>query len=471
MNEITQSLRRVRRRMDAQSFLEKLTVSTFAGCMAFSAALGGEILRGGQMPGGAVVVGIASLTLIASLIWTAVRRATLHDAAVRIDALARTRDRFVSTLAFSENPRANPLELCAIEECGRFVAGFDSRPFTRLRAPRRAAWLLAPALACAALAFAAHFIHEKNQSDPAAQKFLAEKADALEQLAKQIDKANAPEKNGDLQKLAEELRKSEARLRDDAKPNEDANKSALRELSSLEEKLSRMRSPQDLAALALALQGASATKSAGDALKRGDLVSAAEQLEKLADKLAEQSAEERERLERALQQALAQLGESPQNAMSADDTRRALQHLADALKQRAGESQRGGSGAQGSALQATLAALQEMKDGMPRSGEPGAPGDAQGRADGQRAVQNFHQNGDSQKLAAVTNSEVPSGQPGSEHDTGTTKTPFGTPLKKGGDEAKAASLSGALGQGESLQSLVTTHGDSAKPAQRVPRDL
>lgn len=474
MNEITQALRRVRRRMDAQSFLEKLTACALAAGVGFSALLAWRLFSGRPAPGVSEVLGISALALAGALIWTAARRASLHETAERIDALAQTRDRFITALSFSQRADADPsaLERCALAECRGFAAAFDPQPFTRLRVPRRAAWLLAPALACALVIATAHFFHEKNRPDPAASELLAEKAGALETLAKQVDKANETEKSDELKKLAEELRKSEARLREDARPDEDANKTALRELSTLEEKIDRMRTPEELAALATELQKMPSAKNAADALRRGDLAGAAEELEKLAREAAGQSPAEREKLARALQEALAraqanrqgQLAQAMNDAANMSDAQQALQRLAEALRQAAAQ-RRSGAGAQSRALQGALAALQAMKLGRPVGDASDSAAGADGRAADQRvAIQNF-QNGKPQAALAI-DPAAPSGQAGSEHDTGTTKTPFGAPQKRAESDSPASDLAGVLGHGESLQSLVTTHGDTAKSAQR-----
>lgn len=469
MNGITQTLRCVRWRMEAQHFLDRLTACGLAAGAAFFCRLGWKLWQGRGTPGGVEIFGVSSLALIAALAWTAARRASLHETAARIDALAQTRDRFVTALAFSEKARGSELEKCALAECGRFIAGFDARRFTRLRWPRRAAWLLAPALGCCAMLGLAHFVREKNPPDPAAEALTGEKARELEILARQIDKANEAEKNDELKKLAEALRRSEARLREASCSRDAANKAVLRELSSLEAmaEAARNAKAQELAALAQALrQAASATKEAGAALERGELASGAEQLEKIARETARQSAAEREKLARALRQALAEveageLSKSAGELAASGDAPRALQKLAEALRRLAGEPQRGRAGGKNQTLQQAIAALQEMKAGRAEHGDAGDGGAARG----QIAMQDFQKEGEP-RTGALADAGAPGGQAGGEHDTGTTQTPLGPAQKRAAENENASLISGAPGEGESLQSLVTTHGGSAQSSRR-----
>ena len=64
----------------------------------------------------------------------------------------------------------------------------------------------------------------------------------------------------------------------------------------------------------------------------------------------------------------------------------------------------------------------------------------------------------------------PSGQAGSERDTGTTDTPFGKDVNAAGKDAKAQQLAGRQGEGESLQQSLTSAGDHSK-SNRGYKDL
>jgi hypothetical protein len=62
--------------------------------------------------------------------------------------------------------------------------------------------------------------------------------------------------------------------------------------------------------------------------------------------------------------------------------------------------------------------------------------------------------------------QLPSGQPGSEKDTGTTETPFGEKSGKRDEPGEDKSLKGRLGEGESLSQLLPTAGDTSKSQRR-----
>jgi hypothetical protein len=60
---------------------------------------------------------------------------------------------------------------------------------------------------------------------------------------------------------------------------------------------------------------------------------------------------------------------------------------------------------------------------------------------------------------------IPSGQPGSEYDKGTTASPLGS-VKNVDAPGKAVHLSGTLGEGESLSEMILTHDDNSRSSQR-----
>jgi hypothetical protein len=61
---------------------------------------------------------------------------------------------------------------------------------------------------------------------------------------------------------------------------------------------------------------------------------------------------------------------------------------------------------------------------------------------------------------------LPSGQPGGERDTGTTDTPFGKEQNPAGQDGQQQSLTGRLGQGETLQQFLPGIADASKSKRR-----
>jgi hypothetical protein len=113
------------------------------------------------------------------------------------------------------------------------------------------------------------------------------------------------------------------------------------------------------------------------------------------------------------------------------------------------------------ALKNLLAALQNLKfgEGQPNLGGESKPGDQPGSI----AMQNFA------KDAPPGNGgdpRFPSGQPGSEHDTGTTDTPFGKDQIDPARDGQAQSSPGRLGEGETLQQFLPGVADVSKSKRR-----
>jgi hypothetical protein len=137
----------------------------------------------------------------------------------------------------------------------------------------------------------------------------------------------------------------------------------------------------------------------------------------------------------------------------------AAKKLAQMLRQMAqgktGQAQNNPQSAQ--TMQNLLSALQNMKFGEnPPSGSP-QPGQAPGKI----AMQSFAKN-DPGAQPGEGDPRLPSGQPGSERDTGTTDSPFGKDQNETGKDAQAQQLTGRQGEGESLQQSLTSAGDGSK---------
>ena len=215
-----------------------------------------------------------------------------------------------------------------------------------------------------------------------------------------------------------------------------------------------------------------ATKPAAEAMQSGDLAQAAKELEDAAKQPTKDEAEKtlREALDRLgkqrkLSEAMQQLAKQLQQQGGEGKSGESLQKLAQMLKKMGQQKGSGGKpGQQPTAeqLKQLMAALENMKFGEPQDsgGEPKAPGDGPG----QLTMRNFAKpNPDG---SPPNGSPIPSGQPGSERDTGTTETPFGKNPGDAASKGTEAALKGRLNEGESLSQLLPTSGDTSKSTRR-----
>ena len=478
IEDLLRSLRAARRRMRVQWFFERFVRFTLCAALALIliATARRWILHSVSLPpiwwlAAPVLAGVAAFVV------TMLRRVELRDVAGIVDRLGDTHDRSLTALVFAKMP--TPFQQLAMDECRTFLAKKNLARLIPIRRPRAIGYLLIPIITLALLHWESRITaHAREREKEAAQKQVSPTAGQLEQLAKEIEKALDPAKDEELKKLAEQLKKSAEQLRAQDNGADEAAKAALRELSQLEQMLQQMQkapasaSPEEMKQLAEDLAKNDATKSAADAMKSGDLAQAAKELEEAAKQPTKDEAEKtlREALDRLgkqreLSEAMQQLAKQLQQQSGEGKSGESLQKLAQMLKKMSG--QKGSSGKPGQQptaeqLKQLMAALENMKFGEPQDsgGEPKAPGDGPG----QLTMQSFSKpNPDG---ANPDGSQIPSGQPGSEKDTGTTETPFG---KKPGDAASKgaeAALKGRLNEGESLSQLLPTAGDTSKSARR-----
>ena len=142
----------------------------------------------------------------------------------------------------------------------------------------------------------------------------------------------------------------------------------------------------------------------------------------------------------------------------------ALQKLAQMLKQMGQKnSSSGQQGKQPSAqmLKNLMAALENMKQGEQQDSDA----DPKSSGNGKLTIQSFAKPNPGSS-PQPDDSQVPTGQPGSEHDRGTTDTPFGKQPAESADKGNNAALKGRLNEGESLSQLLPTAGDNSKSARR-----
>jgi hypothetical protein len=401
-------------------------------------------------------------------------------------------------------PRS-PFEELTLAECTRYIESFPVRRWTPIRLPRAARFFAVPAVALALLCWHASLHIGEPPADPLLNASISQRAAALAALADKLRHLDPQARTPELDRLAAEMKKSAQRLQDNPAENaSDKLKGALGEISSLEAMLAAMKqaaaeqkaSPAELTALRAALAADPQTQDAAKSLEQGKLEQAAAQLEQLVQQLEKQgnAAQALQQLAQSMQeqaskltaaeknQVAQQMQQAAQAAQAGETTlsEQALQRLADLLKKlgQNGASQpgksSGGSGAAGqrmtqNELQNLLNALENMKEGLPGSGNantPGSPLDGKGGAPSLALVESFARNSDGSSAG-----ETPTGLPGSERDEGTTGKIFSDqPAAEAKHAGPAARLEGVLGNGQALQELVGATGDHSKASARY-RDL
>jgi chemotaxis protein histidine kinase CheA len=488
---VLRNLRAARRRLSTQLFLTTLVKMGLLGGAVL--VIHGAVNRWlfGRMPWDAqVAAGVGLGALGFAVLITLARRRSLPEIAGLVDRLGQTRDRFLTALDFTKTPEDGPMRAMAVEECVRFVGAGKFAQLIPVRVPREVIYLLVPIVAVALLQWEARESFAAREAETAAARSAVEDtARKLEELARQAEKTSEESKSDELKKIAEQLKRSAEELRANAKDPEEAEKSALREISALEQLVQDLQksppsvTPEEMKALAKALEENEATKEAAAEMAAGDLAKAAQELEKAMLK-AEENKDERtpEEVRKALDEAVKKLAEKKQlsEAMQklAEQMRKAAggksgqsseaaKQLAQMLRQMArGKTGQSSDSQNAQAMQQLLSALQNMKFGEGQS-QPGGqqqPGQTPGIA-----VQSFSKD----TLGAGPSPGDPSrpgGEAGSERDTGTTDTPFGKDRVKPGESAQAQQIAGRQGEGQSLQQSLTSAGDSSK-SNRGYKDL
>ena len=486
LHDVLRILRTARRRLAVRTFLAALVkCALLAGAGLVGLGAVNRWLLGRLPIEPQVALAAAAAVPVLALLAAVAGRKTLPQIAALLDRLGGTRDRFFTALAFSKDAAGSEMRAMAVRECAAFARGGDFSRLVRVRVPRETAWLLVPAVALAMLQWEARTAFEARLAETsAAQSEVEHTVKKLEELARQTEKANAGVKVDELEKIAAQLKRSAAQLRAKAMNPEDAAKSALRELSALEQMVQELQkspgaSPEEMKELAKALAENEATKEAAKAMDAGDIAKAAEELEKAMQRLAEKKdGRTEQQIQQALEQALKRLAERKQlseamqklarqmpraQAEKGGQSGEAMRQLAQLLRQMPRGSQNQGGQQKAQTLQQLLAALQNMKYGE-GDGKPGGdpkPGDA--KTQGLVTMQSLapaNQNGE------PGDPQQPSGQPGSERDSGTTDTPFGKARNEPGKDAQAKQLTGRLGEGESLSQFLPSAGDASKSNRR-----
>jgi hypothetical protein len=470
-------LAQARRRVLAQRFFSELGAWVLVAGGVLLLILAGQ--RWAQLPAlpFAIVAGAAAgVALLVALLRTVLGLPGEAELAARLDRLGHTHDRLTTALAFDQQP-PTPMHAMAQRECAAFLAGKDFRPLLPWQMPAAWRWLAVPVFAIALLQWDLSLLERiRAQKLAAAQEQTSPTVEALRALARQLE-ANAKKTDDPaLKKLAAEVARRADELHATKDPGE-ARKAALRELSALEQMAQDMKrppakplTPEEQKALAEALQKAEATRKAAEKLSAGDRNGAAEELDRTAQK-AETAGENSEaaKAEAALREALQRLAE--QNALSPNAQQQlsagaqsALRRLAEALrKMPQGQGSKSGqpnSQSSQESLENLLSALQNLKFG---EGQPGTPGQ-ESKGGGQPQIVQISPAPSENSAGPQT--PIPSGQPGSEHDQGTTKDPFGEKQESAKQGADLAVRGEQTGKGETYSQALPGGLDASRSTRQ-----
>ncbi len=472
--------------MTASLILERLATSGLmvGAALVVFGTLHRFFLEGEPLPR-PILIGAGGAVFILTCIDLMLRRRSLHEVAALIDRAGKTRDRFVSALAFTnESPSSSPMCEMAGQECRAFIGRSDFRPLVPVQPPRIGAWLVIPAVSLLMLQWEFGLMRSAQEAEAAkAQAAVAGTIEEIEQLRKETERADDKPAANELKSLAEEMKRSAERLRAQT-DSEEAKKAALRELSTLEsmvKEVQRQPSPQDeMKELARALAPVPGMKDVLSALDQNNLAAAAQALEKAQKSVGDkQPGANEEQTREALQQAMERLAQQRQLSEALQKffeqvrkpggqsgmTAQAMQQLREMIQRMMRQGSEGQSGGEQTqmTLQQLIAALQNLKFGDGQNQPPQGSGAPPG-GEPQIAWQMF---GPSSQQGNPQTGEAkdPSGRPGSERDFGTTDSPFGDrtdPVEKGADGA----LKGQLGEGESLSMTMPAAGDGSKTSRR-----
>ncbi len=431
----------------------------------------------------------------------------LSEVAVSLDQIAGTRDRFQTALDFAGRPQVHAFETLAVDECERYARDFSVARWIPLRFPRHAAWALAPVVTIALLTWHAALVQRASRPDAAAQEKVEGQAKTLEQIAAELAKAAEARGDEDLARLAQEMKDRAARLKDRAKQDREADKLAMREISALEAALRQMQlsanapaaSPEELAALAEALERTPDGKDAAEALKRGDTSSAGNELEELLQKLKKRgdAAKMMDELARSMQEKAAKLSTDQKSEIArqmeqaaqaaqagrSEQVQQLLQRLADLLKQTGkanaakSDPSKPGDGKSPPTARVPLdvKTLQELINALEKLKQSGGAdqeaADAASRALLRLPLPSPDGRADSPGGQPSEKGDLPGGEKGGEKDGGAGNRLYADkPLESKAAEGPARRLEGVFGDGSSLQEFMQSAGAGGK-SSRAYREL
>ena len=477
----------------------RLLLCTALGALCWALA---NLLRGSEVVDAALVLTCLVVWLAGTFGLARYNLRPLLQVAEQLDRVAGTRDRFQTALDFSHHSNPPAFEQLALDECESYARDFPLEQWLPVAFPRFALWALVPVTTIALLWWHAALTERANRPDAAAREKVEGQAKSLEQIA--ADLAKAAELRGDeeLARIAREMQERAARLKDRAPKDREADKLALREISALEAMLREMQqaarsataSPEELAALAEALERTPDGKDAADSLKRGEMEAAGRQLEELLQKLKQRgdAAKQMDELVRSMQEKVGKLTSDQKNEIArqmeqaaqaaqagqSEKMQQLLQRLADLLKQsgKGKPSQPSdGKGTPAARIPLDEKTLQELINALEKLKQSdGADKDASESA--ARALLRLPMpNAERHENPAGGKPGDPNDQPGAQkgdlNDPTASRGLFADkPIDARPAEGPAKRIEGAFGDGTSLQEFMQSAGAGGK-SSRAYREL
>ncbi len=367
MEPILEQVRRARRRLGWELFLNRLVRCWFAGLfVALLAIAAPKLVTIENLPVQwplwcgltAVVAG-----LLVAAVWTWWQGRSALDAAVEIDERYGLKQRVASSLSLSSADAATPAGQALLADAARAVRRVDIDERFRIRLGRRA-WLpIVPALLAFLLATLVDNREAQSSIDPQAKISQEQQENAMKKLrkrwAEQRKKAQAKKGLKDAEGLFRELEKQTAKMAEarDADPKKTLVK--LNDLAKqLEKRRQQLGGDQELRkqfAKMNNLQRGPADKMV-EAMKKGDWQKAIRELDKLKKQLETGKLDPEAKKE--LEQQMKQLQEKMQEAAEARK-----QAMDDLKKQIEKEKQRGDLSRAGE-LQQKLDQMQQQQKKM-----------------------------------------------------------------------------------------------------------
>lgn len=284
--ELLHAVRSVRKRQQLAWLWQAASLGLLAGGLAACALAIGQRIQGNLFPWTWVayssLIGLAAGVLVALI-----RFRTLHAAACEIDRACGLKDRVVTALDFQSRSRSghtlSPVQELQVQDAQEHARSIDPVNVVPIRVPRWFASALFLNL-CAAAILLVPIRSESPIAPLAIHEVVNRQADKVKESLEDLLAIQEEQKDPELEKLLQEL---QSVLQEMKEPGVDP-KEAMAKLSEMESALmdmqAQLKDPESLAQMekvgeALALSPAMA--QAGNALAKGDMDKAAEQLAKL----------------------------------------------------------------------------------------------------------------------------------------------------------------------------------------------
>jgi hypothetical protein len=362
MDTLQRQIRRARRRLMFQRFLDKLGWCWFAALAAAAVLIAVDKFRPLGVEAWAWAAGALAAGLIAATVWTLLVRGNSLEAAIEIDHRFGLKERVSSALALSPADRQTEAGEALVADAVRRVERIDVAGRFAVNPPRRLLLPLLPGLLAALVALlvssaGANKPAAADVPDPAAKQQIKKSTEVVRrQLAERREQAK---KEGlqDAEKLFKKLEEGTKELN-----AESGKEKALVKLNDLSRMLTQRRQQ---------LGGAEKVKEQLDQLKnidrgpadkfaqavsKGDFQKAADELKKLQAELANSKLDEKQKADLAKQ-----LDQMKEKLGKLADAHKAAQ---EDLKQRAKQLRQAGQTAEANKLEEQLQKLAEQAPQM-----------------------------------------------------------------------------------------------------------